>query len=129
MTFIAVRRAICAVVVAGAVLANAHSEDARVLLEVGLDYPETRFWDACHVRLGPTANPLLAVAGFSQTGQGDVADLSVFEWSGSEKPVLRWRLLRGGDGASSIRTLRAVDLDGDGRDELIGLGRIGDDHA
>src|SRR5258708_6677289 len=93
-------------------LTNVRAEEARVLLEVGRDYPETRLFDACHVKLGPTATPLVAVAGFSQTGQGDVADLSVFEWSGSEKPVLRWRLLRGGTEPSSIRTLRAADLDG-----------------
>src|SRR5262245_39817966 len=110
-------------------LVGSRADDARVVLEVGRDFPETRFFDACHVKLDPTAAPLLAVAGFSQTGQGDIADLSVFEWSGTENPVLRWRLLRGGAGASSIRTLRAADLGGDGRDELIALGRIGDEHA
>src|SRR5262245_27530608 len=113
----------------GVALGLVRADDTRVLLEVGRDYPETRLFDACHVKLGPAATPLLAVAGFSQAGEGDIADLSVFEWSANEKPVLRWRLLRGGKEPSSIRTLRAADLDGDGRDELIALGRIGDEHT
>src|SRR5262245_16692065 len=129
MRLVAALRSVLIALLLGVTLDASQADDARVLLEVGRDYPETRLFDACQVRLGPNATPLLAVAGFSQTGQGDIADLSVFEWSGGEKPILRWRLLRGGAGASSIRTLRAADLDGDGRDELIALGRIGDEHT
>jgi hypothetical protein len=129
MNLFAVLRATSAVLVFGIALANVQAEEARVLLEMGRDFPETRLFDACQVKIGPAGFPLLAVAGFSQTGQGDVADLSVYEWSGTEKPVLRWRLLRGGQESSSIRTLRAADLNGDGREELIGLGRIGNEDA
>ena len=129
MRLVAALHSVFLALLLGVTLDASQADDARVLLEVGRDYPETRLFDACHVRLSPNAMPLLAVAGFTQTGQGDIADLSVFEWSGGEKPILRWRLLRGGAGASSIRTLRAADLDGDGRDELIALGRIGDEHT
>ena len=100
----------------------------RVLLELGRDYPETRLFSACVVRAGNDSVPRLAVAGFSQTGQGDVADLSVYE-STESAAVLQTRIMWRGSGNSSIRTLRTADLDGDGRDELIALGRAGDEEA
>ena len=72
MTGVAVRGAFCAILIMFVSLTSLKADDARVVLEVGRDYAETRFFDACHVRLGSAAAPLLAVAGFSQTGQGDV---------------------------------------------------------
>src|SRR5262245_29109064 len=119
--------ATAALVVTGILTTFLRADDARVLLEVGRDYPETRLFGVCPVILQAGAAPLLAVAGFSQTGQGDIADLSVYEMGDDAKPMLRWRLLRGGKEPSSIRTLRAADLDGDSRDELIALGRVGDE--
>lgn len=102
--------------------------EVHVLLESGRDFPETRFFSTCQVKVDRESPPLLAIAGFSQTGKGDVADLAVYDMS-EVTPVLRWRLLRGGKDVSSIRSLRAADLDGDGRQELIALGRIGDEEV
>jgi hypothetical protein len=71
---------------------------------------------------------MLAVAGFANDGQGDVSDLAVFELRDNAL-LLHWRLMQRGDRRSSIRTLKAADLDGDGLDEVIALGRTGDEHA
>ena len=97
-----------ALVLSGMLTAFLRAEEARILLEAGRDYP---------------------VAGFSQAGQGDIADLSVFAMGDDANPTLRWRLLRGGREPSSIRTLRAADLDGDHRDELVALGRVGNERV
>jgi hypothetical protein len=110
------------------ILCEAAAAEPRVLLEVGRDYPETRLFSACLWKGGKEASPRLAVAGFSQTGDGDVADLAVYDISDTAA-VLQARIMRRGDGRSSIRTLRAADLDGDGNDELIALGRAGDEEA
>lgn len=69
---------------------------------------------------------MLAIGGFTNDGAGDVSDLTILDLSG-EKPAVAFRLLRRGDRMSSIRTLRAADLDGDGRDEIVALGRAGDE--
>jgi hypothetical protein len=118
-----------ALVLSGMLTAFLRAEEARILLEAGRDYPETRWFDACPVNVQSGEAPLLAVAGFSQAGQGDIADLSVFAMGDDANPTLRWRLLGGGREPSSIRTLRAADLDGDQRDELVALGRVGNERV
>jgi hypothetical protein len=97
----------------------------RVLLEVGRDYPETRLFSACIVHGGNESAPWLAVAGFSRTNHGDVAIYEITDAAALLQTRVVWR----GSGNSSIRTLRAADLDGNGRDELIALGRAGDEEA
>lgn len=122
------QHAVAAVLVATGLFAPCvRADEPRVLLEVGRDYPETRWFSVCPVTVHPRTTPLLAIAGFSQTGYGDVADVSVFELAEDAKPKLHWRLMRGQAEPSSIRTLRAADLDGDRREELIALGRVGDE--
>jgi len=109
--------------------ATARADDAaKVLLEIGRDAPETRLFSACIVRTGETNGPLLAVAGFTNSGEGDVSDLAVYRVQ-DDALVLLSRAMRRGDLRSSIRTLKAADLDGDGVDEMIGLGRSGDEEA
>jgi len=109
--------------------ALARADDAaRVLLEIGRDAPETRLFSACIVRAGEATEPLLAVAGFTNSGEGDVSDLAVYRVR-DDALVLLSRAMRRGDSRSSIRTLKAADLDGDGVDEMIGLGRSGDEEA
>jgi hypothetical protein len=105
------------------------SEEApapRILLESGKDHPETRWFSAAPVRPSARAARMLAVGGFTNDGSGDVADLSVYELR-EDAAVLQWRVQRRGGQKSSIRTLRSADLDGDGMDELIALGRNGDE--
>lgn len=107
--------------------ASAQGAGPRVVLEVGRDYAETRLFSVTPVRPTRDAAPWLAVGGFSNAGQGDIADVAVYELT-PEAAIVRWRLLRSGGAGSSVRTLRAADLDGDGRDDLIALGRTGDEH-
>ncbi|MGD9854293.1 MAG: FG-GAP repeat domain-containing protein [Planctomycetaceae bacterium] len=111
-----------------ATLCEATAAEPRVLLEVGRDYPETRLFSGCLLNGRADALPRMAVAGFSQTGHGDVADLAVYEVTDTAA-VLQARIMRRGGQKSSIRTLRAADLDGDGHDELIALGRAGDEEV
>lgn len=106
----------------------ASAQEPRILLETGRDYPETRLFSACQIDGDPGSSPQLAVAGFSRAGQHDLADVAAYDFAG-ESLTLRWRVLRGGPESSSIRTLRAADLDADGRQELIALGRNGDEHV
>src|SRR5262245_47019813 len=102
MTLIpSLRAAIAALLVSGYFAAAVLADDPRVLLEVGRDFPETRLFSVCPVILKTGESPLLAVAGFSQAGNGDIADLSVFELGDDVNPKLRWRLLRGGTEPSS----------------------------
>src|SRR5262245_48066620 len=106
MTLFPSRSAVAAaLVLSGMLAALLRADEARILLEVGRDYPETRLFGVCPVNVQSGRAPLLAVAGFSQAGQGDIADLSVFEMGDNANPMLRWRLLRGGKEPSSIRTL------------------------
>lgn len=105
---------------------EAIAAEPHVLLEVGRDYPETRLFSACV--LNGRTSPRLAVAGFSQTAHGDVADLAVYEIT-DMAAIMQARIMQRGHGRSSIRTLRAADLDGDGQDELIALGRAGDEEV
>jgi len=114
--------------VIGLSVVTARAAEPRPLLEVGRDYVETRLFSVCRVRAVADAPPLLAVAGFSNDGHGDVTDLAVYELA-PDAAIVRWRMLRGQAAASSIRTVRAADLDGDGGDELIGLGRIGNEEV
>jgi len=115
-------------IAAGCVTSAAVAGEPRTLFEVGRDYTETRLFSVCRVRPTSAAAPLLAIAGFSNDGHGDIADLAVYELT-PDSLAIRWRQLRGGADASSIRTLRAADLDGDGGQELIGLGRIGNEET
>lgn len=116
-------------VIAGPAAPMAVAEEPRVLLEIGRDYPETRLFSVCPVSVSAAGAPWLAVAGFSQTGHGDVADLMVFDLPAEGNLRMRSRVMRGAEGASSIRTLRAGDLDGDGVEELAALGRIGNEEV
>lgn len=98
---------------------------AKVLAEVGRDARETRFYTACVANLIGADVPQLVVGGFSDTGGGEVSDVSVYEMGGPSAR-LRWRAMWKGGTRSLVRTLRAGDLDGDGRDEVVIVGRVGD---
>ena len=124
-----VRDVIVAALILGVLLQDpVCADEPRVLLEVGRDAPETRLFSVCDVHCDIDGAPLLAVAGFMNNGEADMADLAVYK-IGETGAVLQWRLLRGGPQSSSIRTLRSADLDGDGCDELVALGRNGHEDA
>jgi len=101
-------------------------DSTELLAESGRDYPETRLFTACQAKLTAADTQYLVVGGFTDTGQGDVSDVLVYSVD-SKGAALQWRTMWKGDIRSSIRTLRAADLDGDGRDEIIVLGRMGDE--
>jgi hypothetical protein len=98
---------------------------AKVLAEIGRDARETRFYTACVANLVGAEVPQLVVGGFSDTGAGEVSDVNVYEMDGPSAR-LRWRAMWKGGTRSLVRTLRAGDLDGDGRDEVVIVGRVGD---
>lgn len=98
---------------------------ATVLAEVGRDARETRFYTACVADLLGNHVPQLVVGGFSDTGGGEVSDVSVYEFA-EGNAQLRWRAMWKGGTRSLVRTVRAGDLDGDGREEVVVVGRVGD---
>lgn len=108
-----------------ACIAAPEAPPATVLAELGRDARETRFYTACVAHLVGNHVPQLVVGGFSDTGGGEVSDVSVFELAGPEAQ-LRWRTMWKGGTRSLVRTVRAGDLDGDGRDEVVVVGRVGD---
>ena len=111
-----------------ALVASSRADDPQVLLEIGRDFRETRLFSVGAVRCGEGRPPLLAVSGFSNNGRGDLASLALYDLNESGIS-LRWQQLRGGDESSSIRTLRIADLNGDGCDELVALGRVGNEET
>ena len=69
----------------------------------------------------------LAAAGFATTGAGRRATVFVYRKVGDAwKPVTEGGWLGGGGGGgATIRNIEVADLDGDGRPEVIALGRVG----
>lgn len=102
------------------------SAEAHVIATIGRDKPETRLYSGAVAHLAPGEGPLLVVAGFTDGGEGRTAQLSVLrrdEDGWITQGEATWSDAR----ESSIRNLCVDDLDGDGRDEIVILGRAGDD--
>jgi hypothetical protein len=99
-----------------------------VVAELGLHDQETRLFSAKVADLAGNGKKLLVVGGFTTSADGRSSRVPVFEPAGNGGS---WRLVAEAawkDGSdSTIRNVEIADLDGDGKEEIIALGRVGED--
>lgn len=96
----------------------------QVLAEVGRDSRQTRLYSVCTADLRGDGTRQIVVGGFNDSGDGEMSDVTVYTM-GDNVANVQSRVMWKGSSNSVIKTVRSGDLDGDGRDEIVVVGRIG----
>jgi hypothetical protein len=100
---------------------------AQVVSEKTPSKGEVRYYSAVLADLDGKGAPELVAGGFEDEGQTRHATVPVFRAHGG-----KWQMVAAADWSegdhSTIRNVAVADLDGDGRDEVVALGRTGSKH-
>lgn len=107
--------------------ASSTASAATVMAEPGRDEKETRLYSGAAANLLGDGVSFLVVGGYtSGAAEGRAADVSVYKKDGTAW-TLQWQTTWQGAREVLVRNVAVADLDKDGKDEIIVLGRIGED--
>jgi hypothetical protein len=103
---------------------------ASVVSELGTDEKETRLYSGAAANLLGDGVSYLVVGGYTSGGNGRAADVAVYKQEAADAGgawSLQWQSAWQGAREVMVRNVAVADLDKDGKDEIIVLGRIGPD--